>query len=126
MRPECWLALCTALLLGLVPAGVHAQGAGTFTDRNNACTMKLTEQEEGKFLVGIICERRKVLSYWLCPPVDNLGFTPFECREQVTQTVDPTQGTKRESKGRHLRIYAPSMDRVPYVLCGRLCDPTTD
>lgn len=125
---NCSLVLLATLAALLAPCtAAHSQEP--FQDMNKTCTMKLTqlEVEEGKpgrFMVGIICEKRKVLSYWECPEVDGEGLTPYTCIEKETQYVDPVHGAQRESRGREMRIYAPSKERVPYVLCGRLCDPT--
>lgn len=122
--PRPALVLLLATLACLAPCQSSAWSDGTFQDKNKACTMKLTDQGDGKFLVGLICEKRKVLSYWMCPEAERLAFTPFECVEQETQSVDPVHGKQIISTGRIMRIFAPSKDRVPFVLCGRLCDPT--
>jgi hypothetical protein len=127
IRLATWHPACALLLAAvacLAPCQSHAWSDGTIQDKNKACTMKLTDQEDGRFLVGIICEKRKILSYWMCPEVERLAFTPFECVEQETQSVDPVHGKQIISTGRVMRIFAPSKDRVPFVLCGRLCDPT--
>lgn len=100
----------------------------TFQDQNKTCTMKIMDVEvpEGntpRFLVGIICEKRKVLSFWECPEAQGGNFSAYVCTEKKTHTVETEQVAPNERKGRELRIYAPSKERVPYVLCGKLCDP---
>ncbi len=118
------LALFLVFLVFFTPCQAFAWPDGTTQDKNKACTMKLTDQGDGKFLIGLICEKRKILSYWICPEVENTVFTPYECVERETQSVDPIHGKQITSTGRVMRIFAPSKDRVPLVLCGRLCDPT--
>lgn len=120
--------------LGLLFAFIQPVRANddTFTDSNKMCTMKITKQGDGEekkkepasYLVGIICEQRKVLSYWVCTQPEHGTFSPFECLEKETQYVDPVKGAQKQSKDREMRIYAPDIQRVPYVLCGRLCDPS--
>lgn len=117
--PRAALWLCAVLCL---TSGV-AKAEEAFTDRANTCTMKITPQEEeGGYLVGIICEQRKTLSYWSCIEPKKGGFSPFQCQEKKTQTLDKAK--ERQSQHREMRIYAQDIERVAYVLCGRLCDPT--
>jgi len=118
------LAACICCCTLLVAAMPPARAQESFTDSNKTCTMKVTPQEEGVYLVGVICEQRKVLSYWTCREPQRSGFSPYECLEKETQFVDPVKGAQKQSHGREMRIYATDIERVPYVLCGRLCDPT--
>lgn len=128
MTPETatpWmLAGCCLLCLICILAVATSEAEETFTDRNKTCTMKVTAQGENTHLVGIICEQRKVLSYWNCKEPQLGGFSSFVCIEKETQYVDPMKGAQKQSKGREMRVYASDIQRVPFVLCGRLCDPT--
>lgn len=117
----CLALLCALSLSAVSPCSAQEE---TFMDSNKMCTMKITQQPEGKYLVGVICEQRKVLSYWNCAEPERAGFSPYECLEKETQYVDPSKGSQKQTSGREMRIYAPDIERVPYVLCGRLCDPS--
>ncbi len=116
-----WL-FCCLLCQAAAPASALAQE--TFTDKNNTCTMKLTPRDEGQYLIGIICEQRKILSYWDCTEPERTNFSPYTCLEKETQYVDPVNGVQKQTRDREMRIYATEIKRVPYVLCGRVCDPS--
>lgn len=115
------LAFCL-LVQAAAPCSGLAQE--TFSDKNQTCTMKLTPREEGKYLVGIICEQRKILSYWDCTEPEHGTFSPYTCLEKETQYVDPVNGVQKQTRDREMLIYASEIKRVPYVLCGRVCDPS--
>lgn len=114
--------LCCLLCQAAAPVSALAQES--FTDKNNTCTMKLTPREEGKYLVGIICEQRKILSYWNCAEPEHATFSPYQCLEKETQYVDPVNGVQKQTRNREMLIYATEIKRVPYVLCGRVCAPS--
>ncbi len=103
------------------PLAAHA--GEPFMDANKTCTMKITDQENDTFLVAVICEHDKKLTNWLCPEVEQMQFTPYECREQLRQQSNLADDARPKSTGRLIRIYAESKERVPHVLCGRLCKP---